>query len=205
MKGENFDNNRSDLDKGNILKPTFDTLTEEGRQAFEAYITDLRELFLSCCEVMWQGTVLWDTTPIVFDKPGVRPDPSPSHNGIQVMIDSALERQVKCTDELLRKLIEERDEKRHDATKVNPSSFTCAVSFTETNSHTSGLSAGGTSMPNPSAQPMNHFHSRITIKGLTPTFGMPQQTMASMFGQGYTHCTKLFYAKPWFGPIYLWV
>jgi hypothetical protein len=121
------------------------------------------------------------------------------------MIDSALERQVKCTDELLRKLIEERDEKRHDATKVNPSSFTCAVSFTETNSHTSGLSAGGTSMPNPSAQPMNHFHSRITIKGLTPTFGMPQQTMASMFGQGYTHCTKLFYAKPWFGPIYLWV
>jgi hypothetical protein len=30
MKGENFDNNRSDLDKGNIIKPTFDTLTDEG-------------------------------------------------------------------------------------------------------------------------------------------------------------------------------
>jgi hypothetical protein len=50
MKGGNSDNNGSDLDKGNILKPTFNTLTEEGRQAFEAYIADLREFFLSCCE-----------------------------------------------------------------------------------------------------------------------------------------------------------
>jgi hypothetical protein len=30
MKDENSDNNESDLDKDNILKPTFDTLTEEG-------------------------------------------------------------------------------------------------------------------------------------------------------------------------------
>jgi hypothetical protein len=52
MKGGNFDNNRSDLDKGNILKPTFDTLTEEDCQTFEAYIADLMELFLLCCEVM---------------------------------------------------------------------------------------------------------------------------------------------------------
>jgi hypothetical protein len=51
MKSENFGNNGSDLDKGNILKPTFNTLTEVGHQAFEAYITDLRELFLSRCEV----------------------------------------------------------------------------------------------------------------------------------------------------------
>jgi hypothetical protein len=50
MKGGNSDNNGSDLDKGNILKPTFNTLTEEGRQTFEAYIADLREFFLSCCE-----------------------------------------------------------------------------------------------------------------------------------------------------------
>jgi hypothetical protein len=53
MKGGNFDNNGSDIDKGNILKPTFDTLTEEGRHAFKAYIIDLRELFLSCGEVTW--------------------------------------------------------------------------------------------------------------------------------------------------------
>jgi hypothetical protein len=81
MKGENFDNNGSDLDKGNIIKPTFDTLTDEGWQAFEAYITDLKEFFLSR-----QGTVLWDTTPIVFHKPKVIPevwpDPSPSRNDI---------------------------------------------------------------------------------------------------------------------------
>jgi hypothetical protein len=51
IKGENSGNNRSDLDKGNTLKPTFNTLMEEGRKAFEAYITDLRELFLSRCEV----------------------------------------------------------------------------------------------------------------------------------------------------------
>jgi hypothetical protein len=71
MKDGNSGNNGSDLDKGNILKPTFDTLMEEGRQAFEAYIADLRELFLSRCEVTWQGTVLRDTTPIVFHKPEV--------------------------------------------------------------------------------------------------------------------------------------
>jgi hypothetical protein len=62
MKAGNSDNNGFDLDKGNILKPTFDTLTDEGRQAFKAYIADLRELFLSYCEVTRQGTVLQDTT-----------------------------------------------------------------------------------------------------------------------------------------------
>jgi hypothetical protein len=51
MKGENSDNNGSDLDKGNILNPTFDTLTEEGHKAFKAYHTNLEELFLSRCEV----------------------------------------------------------------------------------------------------------------------------------------------------------
>jgi hypothetical protein len=51
MKGGNSDNNGSDLDKGNILKPTFDTLMEEGRKAFEAYHANLEELFLSYCEV----------------------------------------------------------------------------------------------------------------------------------------------------------
>jgi hypothetical protein len=111
MKGGNSGNNRSDLDKGNILKPTFDTLMEEGHQAFEGYITDLRELFLSHCKVMRQGTILQDSTLIVFNKleviHEVRPDPSPSHNDIQFMIDSALERHAKSTNELLHRLIEE--------------------------------------------------------------------------------------------------
>jgi hypothetical protein len=106
MKGGNSNNNRSDLDKGNILKPTFDTLTEEGHKAFKTYHANIKELFLLHCEVMRQGTVLRDTTPIVFNKtkviPEVQPDPSPSHNDIQAMIHSALERQAKSTDELLR-------------------------------------------------------------------------------------------------------
>jgi hypothetical protein len=113
MKGGNSDHNGSDLNKGNILKPTFDTLMEEGRKAFKTYLADLEELFLSCCEVMRQGTVLRDTTPIVFNKPEVtpevRPDPSPSHNDIKSIINSALKRQAKSTDKLLRWLIEERD------------------------------------------------------------------------------------------------
>jgi hypothetical protein len=143
-----------------------------------------------------QGTILWDTTPIVVNKPEVipeiRPDPSSSHNYIQFMIDSTLERQAKSTDELLRRLIEEEDEKKLDATNVNPSSSTYVVSFTQTNPHTSGPLVGGTSMPSPSTQLMNHFHSRTTIESLATTFGMPQQTMASMFGQGYTHTVSSF-------------
>jgi hypothetical protein len=142
-----------------------------------------------------QGIVLQDTTSIVFHKPEVilevRPDPSPSHNDIHVMIDYALERQAKSTDELLRRLIEERGGKKPDATKVNHSS-TCTGSFTQTNPHTSGPSTGDTSMSNPSTQPVKHFHNRNTIEGSAPTFRMPQQTMANMFGQGYTHTMPSF-------------
>jgi hypothetical protein len=65
--------------------------------------------------VTWQGIVLRDTTLIVFNKPEVtpevRPNPPPSRNDIQLMINSALEWQAKSTDELLRRLIEERDGK----------------------------------------------------------------------------------------------
>jgi hypothetical protein len=115
MNGGNFDSNGSDLDKGHILKPTFDTLTEEGRKASKAYLTDLEELLLSHYEVARQGTILQDTTTTVFNKPEVtpkvQPDPSPSRNDIQLMINSALERQAKSTDELQHRLIEKRDRK----------------------------------------------------------------------------------------------
>jgi hypothetical protein len=116
MKDGNSGNNGSDLDKGNILKPTYNTLMEEDRQAFEAYISDLKELFLSRCEVTQQGTILQDTTPIVFHKPEVipevRPDPSLSCNDIQFMINSVLERQAKSTDKLLCRLIVEWDREK---------------------------------------------------------------------------------------------
>jgi hypothetical protein len=51
MKCGNSGNNGSDIDKGNILKPTFDTLMEEGRKAIKAYHTNLEEFFLSRGEV----------------------------------------------------------------------------------------------------------------------------------------------------------
>jgi hypothetical protein len=103
-----------------------------------------------------------------------------------------LERQAKNTDELLCTLVEERDRKKLDTTSVNPSSFICVVSFTQTNLHTSGASVGGTLMPNPSAQSVNHFHSWTIIEGSAPTFEVPQQTTASMFGQGYKHTAPSF-------------
>jgi hypothetical protein len=90
-EGGNSSNNRSDLDKGNILKSTFDTLTEEGRKAFKAYHANCEEFFLSRCKVVRHGTVLKDTTPIVLIKPEVITE-VPSHNDIQSMINSVLER-----------------------------------------------------------------------------------------------------------------
>jgi hypothetical protein len=79
MKGGNFGTNKSDLDKNNIIKSTFNTLTEEGRKAFKAYHTDLEELFLSRCEVTWQGTVLKDTTLISIGKAEVTSEVRPTH------------------------------------------------------------------------------------------------------------------------------
>jgi hypothetical protein len=115
MKGGNSDNNGSDFDKSNILKSTFDTLMKEGHKVFEAYRVNFKEPFLSRGEVTHQGTILQDTTSIVFNKTEVIPevwlDSSPSRNDIQAMINSALERQAKSTDELLRRLVEERDGK----------------------------------------------------------------------------------------------
>jgi hypothetical protein len=39
---------------------------------------------------------------------------------------------------------------------------------------------------------MNHFHSRTITEGSAPTFGMPQQTATSMFGQGYMQIAPSF-------------
>jgi hypothetical protein len=51
MKGGNSGTNRSDHNKNNIIKPPFDTLTEEGHKTFKAYHADVEEPFLSCYEV----------------------------------------------------------------------------------------------------------------------------------------------------------
>jgi hypothetical protein len=127
---------------------------------------------------MQHGNVFNDTTLIIFNRPEV----IFCYSNFQTMINFALERQAKSTNELLCRLIEEWGGKKLDATSANPPSSTCAVSFTQTNPHTSDPLAGSTSMPNPSTQPVNHFHSRTTIEGSARTLGMPQQTTASMFG-----------------------
>jgi hypothetical protein len=115
MKGGNSDTNGSDLDKNNIIKPTFDTLMNEGRKALESYRADLDELFYSHYEVMWQGCVLKDAASIIIRKvkvtPEVWPNPLLSLDGIQSMINSVLERQAKSSDKLVRRLIEEQDGK----------------------------------------------------------------------------------------------
>jgi hypothetical protein len=81
---------------------------------------------------------------------------------------------------------------KHDHSNANPSSYTSAINFTQINPHISGPSTGGASMPNRSAQPVNHFHSRTTIDCLAPNLRMPQQATASMNGQGYTHTAPSF-------------
>jgi hypothetical protein len=153
MKGENSSINGSDLNKNNNIKPTFNTLTEEGHKPLEAYHANLEELFYSCYEMMWQGSVLKDATLIIIRKakvtPEVWPNPSLSLDDIQSMINSVLERQVKSIDELMRRLIEEWDEKKLVDSNANPHSSSCTVNFTQTNPQTSGTLVGGATMPNP--------------------------------------------------------
>jgi hypothetical protein len=81
---------------------------------------------------------------------------------------------------------------KHSDANVNTSSSTCIVNFAQINRHTSGPSAGSTTIANPSAQLMNHFHSQTTSDGSTPNLGMPQQTTTSVYGQGYAHTAPSF-------------
>jgi hypothetical protein len=189
------DVNGSDLNKNNIINPTFDTLTEEDCKALEAYHAEVDELFYSCYEVTRQGLVLKDTSSIIIHKaevtPEVRSNPLLSLDDVQSMINSALERQTKSSNKLVRRLIDERDRKKLVDSNVNPSS-SCTFNFAQTNHQPSGTSAGDTSQPNPSAQSMNHFYSRTTIDSSAPIGGMPQQTTTNMFEQGYPHTTPSF-------------
>jgi hypothetical protein len=116
--------NGSNLNKNNIIKSTFDTLIEEDRKALEAYRAEVDDLFYSRYEVTWQGLVLKDTTPIIIRKaevtPDVRSNPSFSLDDVQSMINSVLERQAKSSNELMRRLIEEQNEKKLLDSNVHP-------------------------------------------------------------------------------------
>jgi hypothetical protein len=74
------------------------------------------------------------------------------------MTNSALERQAKSSNELMCRLIEERDGKQLVDSNVHTSS-SYTVNFAQNNSQPSGTSAGSTSQPHPSAKPMNHFYN----------------------------------------------
>jgi hypothetical protein len=96
MKKGDSGTNGSDLNKSNIIKPTLDHLLEEDCKALEAYHKEVDEIFLLCYEVTRQGLIQKDTTPRF------------SLDDVQVMINSTLERQAKTSNELMRRLIEER-------------------------------------------------------------------------------------------------
>jgi hypothetical protein len=81
MKKGGSNINGSDLNTDNIIKPTFNTLMEVDCKALEAYHAEVDALLYSCYEV-------W-------------PNLSLSFNNVQSMINSALERQAKSSDELM--------------------------------------------------------------------------------------------------------
>jgi hypothetical protein len=188
--------NDSDLNKDDIIKPTHDRLLEEDHKALKAYHKEVDEIFLSRYEVTWQVLIQKDATQINICKseitPEVRSNPSLSLDDVQVMINSALQRQAKSSNELMHRLMEERDGKIFVNPNVHVSSSSCVVNFAQTNPQPGGASVGSTSQPNPSAQPMNHFYSQTTIDGSAQAYGMPHQTMSNMFGQGYVHAAPRF-------------
>jgi hypothetical protein len=115
MKKKNSSTNGSNLNKNNIIKPTFDTLMEEGSKALESYRADMDELFYSRYEVTRQGVILKDNASIIIQKaevtPEVWPKPLLSLDDVRSMINFTLEKQVKSSGELVCRLIEERDRK----------------------------------------------------------------------------------------------
>jgi hypothetical protein len=116
LKNGGCSTNGSDLDKDTIIKPTFNILLEEDHKELEAYCEEVDELFLSCYEVTRQGLIQKDAAPIVICKaevtPEVRSNPLLSLDDVQSIVNSALERQVKSSDELMHRLIEEWDGKK---------------------------------------------------------------------------------------------
>jgi hypothetical protein len=133
--------NGSDLNM-NIVKPTLDHLFEKDCKALEAYHKEVDEIFLSHYEVTRQGLIQKDAASINFCMsevtPKVRSNPSLSLDDVQVMINYALERQAKSSNEMMCRLIEERDGKEFVDPNVHVSSSSCGVNFAQTNHQSSG-------------------------------------------------------------------
>jgi hypothetical protein len=133
MKKGDPSTNGSILNRNNIIKPTLDHLFEEDCMVLQAYHKEVDEIFLSHYEVTRQGLIQRDEALINFRKsvvtPEVRSNPSLSLDDVQVMINSALERQAKRRNEMMHRLIEERDGKKFVDPNVHVSSSSCGVNF----------------------------------------------------------------------------
>jgi hypothetical protein len=155
--------NGSDLNKDNIIKPTLDHLLEEDHKTFEVYHKEVDDIFLSHYKVTRQWLIQRDAASINIRKSEVTLEvqfnPSLSLDDVQVMINSVLERQAKSSNELMRRLIEERDEKKLVDSNVHASSSSCIVNFAQANPQPSGTLTDNISQPNSSTQSMNHFYS----------------------------------------------
>jgi hypothetical protein len=96
------------------------------------------------------GLVKRDKSSITIYKskvtPRVKSNPLLSLDDVQVIINSALERQAKSSNEMMCRLIEKRDVKQLVESNVHTSSSSsCGVNFVQTNQQSSDTSAGDTS------------------------------------------------------------
>jgi hypothetical protein len=162
MKNGDPDTNGSHLDNDNIIKHTLDHLSEEDRKTLETY-HEVDKIFLLRHKVTRQGLIQKYAASINIRKSEVTPEVqsnlSLSIDDVQVMINFALDRQAKSINELKRRLIEERNDKKLLDSNVHASSYFCAINFAQTNHQSSDTLASGTSQSNPSAQLMNHFYT----------------------------------------------
>jgi hypothetical protein len=151
MKKRGHNTNRSNLNKDNIIKPTLDHLSKEHYKALMAHHKDVDEIFLWRYEVTRRGLIQKDAALINLRKSKVTSEVwsniSLSLNDVQVMINSALERQAESSNEIMCRLVEERDRKKLADSNVHASTSSCTINFAQINSQPSGTSAGGTSEP----------------------------------------------------------
>jgi hypothetical protein len=132
MKKEDLSTNGFDLNKSNIIKPTLYNLLEEDRKVLEDYHKEVDEMFLPRYDVTRQGFVKRDDVLVTIRKsevtPKVKSDPWLSLDDVQVMINSTLERSVKSSNEMMCRLIEERNGKKFVDPNIHASSSSSSSS-----------------------------------------------------------------------------
>jgi len=124
-----------------------------------------------------------ESEPFVVYRSQVPPQvtaPTHSLESIQSMIDTALDRQARASNELMRRLIEERDGKKVADNHANVSSPSGDFHVPQTENPPSVTSVGSAPQAHPQTQPTSHYHSQTTISGSAPVYGMPPEFMAGV-------------------------